>query len=270
MKGGHTMKYANAILKPFLILIITVFLTTLVPSVAAEFLPFGDNGKALAAQLFIAIGQILTAFLISLSVKKDNSIIISEHFSLKNVSIKKAAAIAVCTSAASLFSVELLSMIFSAVSPQTGSDTDIYMPAYIVSAAMGILIAPACEEIVFRICSYESTKSVIGVIPALLISSAAFSAAHLRGLYGFLDAFIAGIIFSVIYIKTGNAFYSAAAHSLSNLLMIVFDLISYAGLEPYSFENGYYLIDPTILVIAAAFAVISGIYLKRRNAVCKQ
>ena len=161
-------------------------------------------------------------------------------------------------------------LIFSAVSPQTGSDADIYMPAYIVSAAMGILIAPVCEEIVFRICSYESTKSVIGVIPALLISSAAFSAAHLRGLYGFLDAFIAGIIFSVIYIKTGNAFYSAAAHSLSNLLMIVFDLISYAGLQPYSFENGYYLIDPTILVIAAAFAVISGIYLKRRNAVCKQ
>ena len=56
---------------------------------AAEFLPFGDNGKALAAQLFIAIGQVLTAFLISLSVKKDNSINISEHFSLKNVSIKK-------------------------------------------------------------------------------------------------------------------------------------------------------------------------------------
>ena len=45
------MKYANAILKPFLILTITVFLTPLVPSVAAEFLPFEDNGKAIAAQL---------------------------------------------------------------------------------------------------------------------------------------------------------------------------------------------------------------------------
>ncbi len=264
------MKYVNAILKPFLILVITIFLTTLVPSVAAEFLPFGDTGKAVAAQIFIAMGQILTAFLISLSVKKDNSIIISKHFTLKNVSIKKAAAIAVCASAASLFSVELLSVIFSAASPQTGSDTDIYMPAYIVSAAMGIFIAPACEEIVFRICSYESTKSVIGIIPALLISSAAFSAAHLRGLYGFLDAFIAGIIFSVIYIKTGNAFYSAAAHSISNLLMIVFDIMTYAGFEPYSVKNGYYLIDPTVLVIAAALTVISGIYLKRRNTVCKQ
>lgn len=135
---------------------------------------------------------------------------------------------------------------------------------------MGILIAPTCEEIVFRICSYETTKSVIGIIPALLISSAAFSAAHLRGLYGFLDAFIAGIVLSVIYIKTGNAFYSAAAHSISNLMLIAFDLISYAGLEPYNHENGYYLIDPIVLIFAAAAAAISGIYLKRSAAICKK
>lgn len=263
------MKYVNAILKPFLILLITVFLTTLVPTMAVEFLPFGDNGKSLAAQFLIAIGQILTALLIAISVKKDNNIIISEHFSLKNISIKKAAAVSICAAAASLFSVELLSLIFSEVSPQTASDAEIYMPAYFVSAAIGIVIAPACEEIVFRICSYELTKSVIGIIPALLISSAAFSAAHLRGLYGFLDAFIAGIVLSVIYIKTGNAFYSAVAHSLSNLMLIAFDLISYTGLEPYNLENGYYLIDPTVLIYAVFAAIISGIYLKRSAAICK-
>ncbi len=264
------MKYANAVLKPFLILIIVIFLTTLVPSMVTEFLPLSVHGKYLAIQFLIIVGQILSVVLISLSVKKDNGVNISKHFSLKNVSIKKAAAIAVCAAAATLFSVEILSLIFSLVSPQTRSDSDIYMPAYFVSAAMGIIIAPVCEEIVFRICSYESTKDIIGIIPALLISSAAFSAAHLRGLYGFLDAFIAGIVLSVIYIKTGNAFYSAAAHSLSNLVTIVFDLVSYTGFEPYHLKNGYYLFNPTVLIIAAAAAVISGIYLKRSTAVCKK
>ena len=75
---------------------------------------------------------------------------------------------------------------------------------------------------------------------------------------------------SVIYIKTGNAIYSAAAHSLTKHMLISFDLLSYAGFKPYDFENGYYLFDPTVLVIAAALAIISVIYLKRSNAECKQ
>lgn len=84
---------------------------------------------------------------------------------------------------------------------------------------MGIL-APILEEIVFRKI-FCGKLLALGEGPAIIISAAFFGALH-SNFYQFAYAFLLGLFFGFIYVKTGKLRYSIIIHMIINLFSGVF------------------------------------------------
>jgi len=84
--------------------------------------------------------------------------------------------------------------------------------------------AGICEEILWRgFLSHYFGRDPwhLGILAAVIISSVSFSSAHLYlGLKGLLGAFAGGILFSLLFILTGNLLVPIIVHAAADLLAI--------------------------------------------------
>lgn len=85
----------------------------------------------------------------------------------------------------------------------------------ILMAVAAVLVAPVCEEIVFRGYLYPVAKKYAGPWVAALCSGLIFAAAH-GSLAALLPLFIFGIVLAVIYEKTGSIWAPMAVHFCFN------------------------------------------------------
>ena len=80
------------------------------------------------------------------------------------------------------------------------------------------------EEIAWRAFFQKQLSKVIPFVPALIISSILFAVCHYTQgkiivvLYDILFVFLNAILYGIVFRKTDNAFASATAHFLANLL----------------------------------------------------
>lgn len=81
-----------------------------------------------------------------------------------------------------------------------------------------IIIAPFLEELLFRGVLFNRLKIRIGIIPAILLSSAIFAVGHEFG--GMLSAFVFGICMCIIYLKTDNILMTMSIHFLNNVVAV--------------------------------------------------
>ncbi|MBD5134373.1 MAG: CPBP family intramembrane metalloprotease [Lachnospiraceae bacterium] len=123
----------------------------------------------------------------------------------------------------------------------------------LIVTVSSIVIAPVSEEILFRKCLYGSLKKEFGVAAAMILTSILFAVLHGYGVQGFLSCALAGFIFACLYEKTGNIWYSIAAHLLCNVVAYLssyMEKIKVFG-KPLRYEvNGYYTYHTGIFIIA--------------------
>ena len=80
-----------------------------------------------------------------------------------------------------------------------------------------IIVAPICEEIVFRFGLYEYLNKKVNLIVAILITSVLFSLIHGYKFDGFIILLILSIIWNYSYLKTNNIVYPIILHLCNNL-----------------------------------------------------
>jgi membrane protease YdiL (CAAX protease family) len=91
----------------------------------------------------------------------------------------------------------------------------------IAAAAFAVIvIAPACEEMFFRGFFYRALRTRMGVAAAALIDGVVFGAIHAAGSPATLLPILAllGVIFCLVYERTGTIFATIALHSINNTI----------------------------------------------------
>jgi membrane protease YdiL (CAAX protease family) len=92
----------------------------------------------------------------------------------------------------------------------------------IVFSILAILIAPLCEELIFRLALFRFFRDrtpfwIAVVIPALLFGGAHLLQSPLENLPAFMPLVVLGILFSIAYNRTGRIGTTIVAHALFNL-----------------------------------------------------
>lgn len=90
---------------------------------------------------------------------------------------------------------------------------------YISTIISGVLFAPVIEELIFRKIFISLNESRVGKIVGALLGSFIFAWAHTRA--SRFSCLMTGVIFSAIYLWTGNIKITIWIHMLSNLFATV-------------------------------------------------
>lgn len=124
---------------------------------------------------------------------------------------------------------------------------------FLLVICIGIL-ASLGEELVFRGLIYQRAKSYFGVGWAVGISSALFGIYH-GNMVQFLYAVVLGILFSVLYEKTGTLLAPITAHIATNIFTISYDYIVDFLIKRISYG------ERLLMVIVILLAAVSFYYL---------
>ncbi len=127
----------------------------------------------------------------------------------------------------------------------------------LVSGVHAVLLAPLLEELCFRqmaISPFRSRRSriVVCVVMALL-----FGMLHVRNFPG---AFISAMVYGLVFVWSGNIWYSVALHAGSNLVATLLAVYSWLGLGEMQMARIPVIILPDLKVILASVCLaIAGI-----------
>ena len=91
-----------------------------------------------------------------------------------------------------------------------------------------VIVAPVMEEIMYRGVIFNRLNSWMPTWVAVLISSALFGVMHLNFYQG-VFAFLAGILFCVLYVRYRNMWIAIIAHAAFNLAAWIFNMATEAG-----------------------------------------
>jgi len=89
------------------------------------------------------------------------------------------------------------------------------------AAILVIVLAPASEEFFFRAFFYRALRSKLSIVPAALVNGAIFGAIHFENadMAEILPVLaILGVIFCLVYEKTGSLFAVIGLHALNNFI----------------------------------------------------
>ena len=99
-------------------------------------------------------------------------------------------------------------------------------PSHLIPFMIMLFAATLGEELIFRVFFQERLNWYIGIIPAILISSAVFSSLHYASgplsiiSFDIITIFIDSIIYGIIYYKTKNVFAAWIPHLLADVVAI--------------------------------------------------
>lgn len=122
---------------------------------------------------------------------------------------------------------------------------------YIILDAIGaIIFAPIMEELIFRGVMFNRLKIRIGIIPAMIISSAIFALGHEFG--GITSAFLFGICMCLLYLKTDNILIPMSVHFINNVVATV---IYYTNFDILISEFPWIIPSTIISIIGTAYLI---------------
>lgn len=105
-------------------------------------------------------------------------------------------------------------------------------PGLWMSLWLGCVVAPLCEEIVYRGFLFNALQLRFGMLPALVVANAIFAAIHGYGWDGTVSVFVDGVFFSLLYRLSGSLAAAVTCHSLLNFYIFTSTW--------YSFESPYW------------------------------
>ncbi len=89
----------------------------------------------------------------------------------------------------------------------------------IIIFLVSVFMAPVVEEIIFRRVIFTFVNKLLGVLPAILLTSFAFGALH-GGLVQLLPLTMLGIILQILYLKHSSLYPSILLHGIHNFLIM--------------------------------------------------
>lgn len=82
------------------------------------------------------------------------------------------------------------------------------------------VVFPIVEEILFRAYIYRSFRAKYGIFKAAVLSAFLFMLLH--GQLNIINLFIPGLVYAIVYEKSGNIWSSILTHSMNNTLWFLF------------------------------------------------
>jgi membrane protease YdiL (CAAX protease family) len=116
----------------------------------------------------------------------------------------------------------------------------------VLSAALTCVVAPICEEFLFRGYIFTALRNWRGTLPAAVVTGLLFGGVHVLSAPALDLVPLAGLGFGLclLYRRTGSLYPGIAAHSLNNS-------IAFASLESWNVGGGALLAVAALLTIAA-------------------
>lgn len=118
-----------------------------------------------------------------------------------------------------------------------------------------VLIAPALEELCFRVIPIRLTQNKKQRIILLVVSTILFAVLHGDNM---IMAGIEGLLMGCLYIYTNRARYNIAMHIFKNLISTIFAVLSTAGISTIFVGDANFTI---LLMDFATMAIMSGLAL---------
>lgn len=124
-----------------------------------------------------------------------------------------------------------------------------------------ILIAPIFEELLFRMGMYSLLRHRFGKKLSIVICTLVFAAIHGYSIQGFCACLTGGLLFMLIYVSTGNIWYSIIAHMVCNLDAAIMNALESKGVTlfgiPIQYEiAGFNMVHPVLIVTATLFCTV--------------
>ena len=141
-----------------------------------------------------------------------------------------------------------------------------------VRTLFAIFMAPVFEELLFRMSLFALLRRKFGKVSSIVLCVLIFAVMHGYSVQGFFSCLAAGLVFALIYVHTGNIWYSILVHMICNLEATIVNLLESKNVVwmgiPIQYEvNGYNTLHPVLIVIAAAFCVVCIVKAKRKKGV---
>lgn len=124
-----------------------------------------------------------------------------------------------------------------------------------------VLIAPVFEELLFRMGLYSLMRQRFEKKFSILSGTILFGAIHGYSVQGFCMCLAGGFLFMLLYIRTGNIWYSIAAHMVCNLSATILNALEDNGITflgiPIQYEiDGFNMVHPVLIMAAIIFCGI--------------
>jgi uncharacterized protein len=119
----------------------------------------------------------------------------------------------------------------------------------VLSAALTCVVAPICEEFLFRGFIFTALRNWHGTLPAALITGLIFGGVHAGSAPGLDLVPLAALGFGLclLYRYTGSLYTSIAAHSLNNA-------VAFSALESWSWQVPVLIVGALLAIAALAWA----------------
>lgn len=210
-------------------------------------------------------GIALTAIFVTVYANRNKkNTQVSERFQFTRALVYMVLAVCVCQILTNVTTTALFSNVFPVEAVQSqGKNT-------LVDLLFAIVVAPVVEELLFRKGFYVLLQSRYTKKVSVLITTLFFTLFHGYQLQGFLSCMVAGLVFLLLYEKTGNIAYSIGAHMLCNLFATIMNSleaarVTWMGMAIQYEVQGYVMFHPLIIISAIIFcgAVFATAYRKR-------
>lgn len=124
-----------------------------------------------------------------------------------------------------------------------------------------VLMAPIFEELMFRMGLYSLMRQRFEKKFSIVICTFGFAAIHGYSIQGFCACLTGGLLFTLIYVSTGNVWYSVVAHMVCNLDATILNAledkeVTFLGI-PMQYEiDGFNIVHPVLIIIAILFCCL--------------
>lgn len=161
----------------------------------------------------------------------------------------------------------LTTFLFSGILPMVTEAGRTEAP-FIMQILLSVIWAPLTEEILFRKGIHSLLRRKYNSVTAIAINAIIFAAVHGYQLQGFLSCLLAGVVFTVLYERTGIIWYSVFAHMLCNLETAISALVEKNNITLFGTPliysiNGYSTYHIVVFAVAIVLCAVIIRKLKR-------
>lgn len=212
-----------------------------------------DTLYSVSGTLGIALVGILLAAYVRKKKNQDGNTQ-TKDFDIKKALVYGGLAICICQ----IFFSAVTTLFLARFVPMAYEQT--YSGSICINIICGVILAPIGEELLFREGLYSLLKRRFQGVSAIVICALIFGMSHGYHALGIASCCLAGVIFTLIYEKTGSVWYSILAHAMCNLHSLIFNMMEQKGVTflglPLQYEvNGYNMYHVAVIVVAVLFCI---------------
>lgn len=209
-------------------------------------------------------GTAITGILCAFYVKKKNytsCLEACEPFRIKKCAYYSAVAFFTCSVLFDAVTTFLFVYVFSMTDEIHVAAQKSWTDILLMDLLFPVLIAPVFEELLFRMGLYSLMRQRFEKKFSILSGTILFAAIHGYSVQGFCMCLVGGFLFMLLYIRTGNIWYSIAAHMVCNLSATILNALEDSGITflgiPIQYEiDGFNMVHPVLIMAAIIFCGI--------------